>query len=287
MAQIAENTMAEYDKSSKWLIQHHGDSILRLAQVRDIESWRALQAELVQPRQLPDGLIEARIRGQAEAHLFLVEVATYPERRLVEQVFGDVALAWLNRRVLPEVLVLVLHPKGKLQAVDSANLQSPLGWTQWHARWRVVELWTIPAEELLAAKEPGLVPWVPLAQITGPPDPIFQQCRDLIDRQTPTQDRANLLAVTQVLSKLRYNDPRLLTILGGRKTMIESPLIQELLAEQMHATILDALEVRFGPVPQDMAAAVQAIQEEQRLKELHKFAVGCADLSLFRARLQS
>ncbi len=57
----------------------------------------------MQPRQLPDGLLEARIRGQAEAHLFLVEVATYPERRLVEQVLGDSALAWLNRRVLPKL----------------------------------------------------------------------------------------------------------------------------------------------------------------------------------------
>ena len=73
--------------------------------------------------------------------------------------------------------------------------------------------------------------------------------------------------------------------------MIESPLIQELLheffAEKMHAAILDVLEVRFGPVPQDVATAVQAIQDEQRLKELHKIAVGCGDLSLFRARLQS
>jgi hypothetical protein len=54
-----------YDKSSKWLIQHHGDSILRLAGIRDIESWKPLQAELVQPRQLPDGLIEAQLRGQS------------------------------------------------------------------------------------------------------------------------------------------------------------------------------------------------------------------------------
>ena len=197
------------------------------------------------------------------------------------------ALAWLNRRVLPEVLVLVLHPKGKVQAVDSANLQSPLGWTHWQARWRVVELWTIPAADLLAAGEPGLFPWVPLAQITGPPDPIFRQCRDLIDRQAAPRDRANLLAVTQVLSKLRYNDPRLLTILGGRKTMIESPLIQELVAERMQEAILDVLEVRFGPVPQDVAAAVQTIQEDQRLKELLKFAAGCGDLGLFRVRLQS
>ena len=125
------------------MVPHHGDSILRLAEVRDIESWRALQAELVQPRRLPDGLIEAQIRGHAE-------------------------------------------------------------------------------------------------------------------------------------------DERLL---------IESPLIQELmhevLAEQMHAAILDVLEVRVGPVPQDVAAAVQTIQVEQRLKELLKFAAGCGDLGLFRARLQS
>ena len=30
----------QYDKSSKWLIQHYGDSILRLAGVRDFLAWR-------------------------------------------------------------------------------------------------------------------------------------------------------------------------------------------------------------------------------------------------------
>lgn len=39
-----------YDRSSKWLIQHHGDSMLRLAQIRDIDNWRPAQAEVVQPR---------------------------------------------------------------------------------------------------------------------------------------------------------------------------------------------------------------------------------------------
>ena len=37
----------QYDKSSKWLIQHYGDSILRLAGVRDFLTWRPLAAELV------------------------------------------------------------------------------------------------------------------------------------------------------------------------------------------------------------------------------------------------
>ncbi len=30
--------MHDYDKSSKWLIQHHGDAILHLAGIRDIVS---------------------------------------------------------------------------------------------------------------------------------------------------------------------------------------------------------------------------------------------------------
>ena len=38
-----------YDKSSKWLIQHHGDSMLRLAKVERIAAWRPAQAEVVQP----------------------------------------------------------------------------------------------------------------------------------------------------------------------------------------------------------------------------------------------
>jgi hypothetical protein len=58
--------MYEYDKSSKWLIKHHGDSILRLAGVEDIASWTPLQAELVEPRQLPDGVLSALEYGQSE-----------------------------------------------------------------------------------------------------------------------------------------------------------------------------------------------------------------------------
>ena len=64
-----------YDRSSKWLIEHHGDAILRLAGIRDLDSWRPLPPELVQPRKLPDGLIEAHRRDHAEPGLFIVEVS--------------------------------------------------------------------------------------------------------------------------------------------------------------------------------------------------------------------
>ena len=58
------------------MIQHHGDAILRLGGVDDVVSWRALQAEVVRPRQLPDVLIEVTRRGKPKPELFIVETAT-------------------------------------------------------------------------------------------------------------------------------------------------------------------------------------------------------------------
>jgi hypothetical protein len=47
----------------------------------------------------------------------------------------------------------------------------------------------------------------------------------------PPEEKANLLAVTQVLTELRYNEDAgllsvLLTVLGGAQIMLESPLVE-------------------------------------------------------------
>lgn len=276
--------MQEYDRTSKWLIQHHGDSILRIAGVHNLVSWRPLQAELVQPRQLPDGLVEAQLAGEPQPALFVLELATYPDQRLLEQVLRDMTLVYLDRRVLPEVLVLVLHPKGNLIADAAHELHSPCGWTRLEASWRVVRLWTIAADELLAADDVGVIPWVPLSQISGPAEPVLQKCRERIDRDANEQNRENLLAVTQVLTRLRYNDPRLLAILGGQNAMIDSPLIQELISERAHKLIITVLETRFGPVPDDITALLATtIDDDARLNELARVAASCDDLDAFRA----
>ena len=277
----------EYDRSSKWLIQHRGDAILRLGGVAGIQSWRPMQAEVVQPRQLPDGLLEVQLLGEEGPDLFVIEIATYPEDRVTEQVIRDTMLVHLDRRRLPEVLTLVLCPRGNVQVSGTEQLSSRQGWTRLQLSWRVVELWTLPAEELLAANDVGLIPWVPLTQFDGPPKPILQQCRERIDKQAPAEERANLLAVTQVLTRLRYNDRGLLSIFGGRRAMIESPLIQELMAERSHKHILRFLTDRFGPVPQDIRDSLQMIQDEARLDDLVVWADRCPDLEAFCTRVSA
>jgi hypothetical protein len=106
--------MAAFDRSGKWLIEHFGGSFLRLGGVKTVRSWRAVQPEVVQPAQLPDGLIEARLVGERKPRYFVVEIGTYPERRLVRQLVRDTLLVYLDREKLPETLAVVLRPRGRL-----------------------------------------------------------------------------------------------------------------------------------------------------------------------------
>ncbi len=214
------------DNSAKWMIDHHGDALLRLGGITGFSSWRAAQTTLAHPKQLPDGLLEVTFPGQATPHLCVIEMATYPERRAEEQAVRDAALVWLDRGVLPEVLTLVLHPKGNLRVGGDWQLTSRLGGTRLAGRWTVIEVWTLSAADLLAMNDVGAIPFVPLAQTTETPEVLVRQCRERIDQQAGPQERDNLLAVTQVMTRLRYNDLSLLTILGGRQAMIESPLLQ-------------------------------------------------------------
>ena len=190
-----------------------------------------------------------------------------------KQLTGDLMLVYLDRGQLPEAVTLVLRPKGKYRIPRSRNLRSRHGLSSCRLKWRVVELWTIPAEDLLQAQDVGLIPWVPLTDFPDPPETMIQRCREAIEQHAPPGEKANLLAVTQVLTYLRYNDVGLLTILGGRKVMLESPLIDELVMEKYgelltertreatretacetaHQDIVTVLEARFGDVPRDLA----------------------------------
>jgi hypothetical protein len=271
-----------YDRSSKWLIQHHGDSMLRLAKIAGIKTWRPAQAEVVQPRQLPDGLLEVRLQGEQRDDLFLLEVATYPERRVGNQLSRDLMLVYLDGGEWPEAVTLVLRPKGKFRVPSRLSLRSRCGLSSCRVRWRVVELWRVPAAELLAADDVGLIPWVPLAASADPPDVVLRRCRDVIDQRASAAEKPNPLAVTQIFTSLRYNDVRLLSILGGKKAMIESPLIQELVADRARQDLLAVLETRFGRIPDDLDDAIEAIEDDDKLTVLLRKAVSCPDVDAFR-----
>ena len=125
---------AKYDISSKWLIEHYAAAMLKLAGVGPVARARPLPGEVVQTRQLPDGLVEARITGRTDPVLCLIEVSTYPYSAVPEALLDDIALTYLDRRVIPEVVTLVLRERGNVRVDSSIRLASPLGTTRLKAR---------------------------------------------------------------------------------------------------------------------------------------------------------
>lgn len=277
-----------FDPSSKWMLEVYGASILYLAGARGVLSCKARKAEVVQPRQLPDGLLEARFADSKEPRLVLVEVATYPEPRVVQQVCDDIRLVRQARGAARGggAVPVPARPVPRARAVQA---RSALGWTTETLSWKVVELWTLSAEELLAAPNVGVVPWATLARYDGPPEVLLQRCRDRIDREGGRQTD-NLLAVSQVFAKLHFDRPGWLEIIGGKKMFSDLPPIKELTAESARAThvknILRVLSKRFGAAPPAVAAGLAQVKEEDQFERLLDLAVTCASLPHFEDALR-
>lgn len=281
------------DRSGKWLLTHHGDAILKLGGITGFTAWKALQPEMVAPRRLPDGLIEARFPGEAEPTWVLVEIETCPDRAVDQQVLDDLMLIAVDRQVVPEVVSLVLKPKGNLTVSGTVVRTSPQGRTRVSGSWPVVRLWELEAEALLAAGDVGLIPWVPLTRSPLPAEELLTQCRDRLAAVPDPTDRAGLMAVTQILAGLAFPDRRFLHLFGGPEVMIESPVLDEVKEilrkryESAHSRRLavSALETRFGSIPADVQTKLDTITDQTRLDSLVLLAAMCPDLATFAAQL--
>ena len=281
----------QYDAGSKWLIETFAAELLRLAGVGPVAACRVLPGELVQSRQLPDGLVEVTFPGRAEPVLHLIEINTYPYSRVPAELLDDVLLTYLDRRVVPEVIALTLAEKGHVRIDPEVRLTSPLGHTRLEARWRVINLWELCAADFLPLTDPGLAPWVPLMRIDGPPGVVLQQCRDAIDAGTTGGRKANLLGVTRILAGLRFDDKMLEALFREEGNMFESPVLQKWFAQRELAACqgmtLDILQHRFGAVPADISAGVKLVTDHPRLVDLAALAGRCASLDEFRTHLSS
>ena len=73
--------------------------------------------------------------------------------------------------------MLVLRPKGKFRIADKHTIQSKLGTARLQVDWKPIELWMLSAEEFLSEGDVGILPWVPLMQMDGPPESVLEALR--------------------------------------------------------------------------------------------------------------
>jgi hypothetical protein len=193
-----------FDIGSKWLLQNQGKGALLVGGFKDVQRIEPMPGEIVQNRKYPDGLLRVHLAGQRKPHYVLIEIATYSEKRALRQALDDLTLSYQTLGHLPELLMLILRPKGQLRISGRHSVQSKLGLSRLGAEWRPVELWTLPATEFLAEGDVGVTPWVPLMDFARPPEALLERCAEKIEREAHPKDRADLLAVSQVLGGLKF-----------------------------------------------------------------------------------
>lgn len=276
-----------FDIASKWLLHNQGKGALLVGGLTDVQRIEPMPGEIVQNRKYPDGLLRVYLAGQRQSHHVLIEIATYPEKRALRQALDDLTLSYQTLGHLPELLMLILRPKGQFRISGRHTVRSKLGLSCLEAEWKPVELWTLPAAEYLDRGDVGVTPWIPLMDFSGLPETLIERCAEKIEHQAHPKDRADLLVVSQVMAGLRFPDPALLQLFGGQRPMIESPLIQKVIAETIHQNILDVLKVRFETVPRNVTKPLREILDEKKLRKLNMLAVKCPDLETFRQALLS
>ena len=204
-------------------------------------------------------------------------------------------LVTADRGRVPEVASLVLKPKGNQVVTGGATRASRRGTTEVSGRWPVVNVWELDAEALLAAGDPGLIPWVPLARTDRSTDDVLADCRDRIAGVADPRDRSGLAAVTVILAGLAYPGRNILSLFGGAEAMIESPVLDEVMdivrkRERMAAvreSLIAFLGARFGPLPAGIHAVVTDVNDLGRLNDLVRQAATCPNMAAFAASIGS
>src|SRR5690349_1572069 len=116
-----------YAIGSKWLLQNQGKAVLLVGGLANVRRAEPMPSEVLQSRRCPDGLLQALLGDDPRPHHVLIEIATYPERRALLQALDDLTLAYAALGHLPELLMLVLRPKGKFRIEGKHTIQSELG----------------------------------------------------------------------------------------------------------------------------------------------------------------
>ena len=164
-------------------------------------------------------------------------------------------------------------------------------------QYKVIRLIELDGQGILDAGPSGLLPFAPLMQ---PPAGVDAEAwlRQCVNRaqQVPMDEtrKVHYLADLAILGGLVYNLDTIKTIIA-EETMYESSVVQHFAEKALKQGIeqggreraiedlLEVLEIRFGLAASDpLADRIEAINDVQRLKQLHRAAIQVPSLQAFR-----
>lgn len=270
-----------FDHTLKILIETWPGDWLRLLGLPADGTIEAIDTELPAMAVQSDRMF--RVHGGQEyiAHL---ELQSNADGGLPDRSFLYNTLSY-RREGLPVVTsVVLLRPKADGPFMTGVvERHDPLGHCYLRFEYRVIRLWQIPVETILAGG-PGIWPLAPLAQ--GAESNLASVVSDFQRRveTLPAARQSELLTAGFILTGL-LNEPEVGAALFRKvRTMKESTTYQEIVAEgegkgraegrvegrveALQEVLLELAAREFGPPSQTIQNAVRSLRSEEQLRSL-------------------
>jgi predicted transposase YdaD len=210
------------------------------------------------------------IRVNAVAPWLLhVELQAGPETELADRVhLYNTLLRWRHGCPVRSVIVLLRRQADSPRLTGLLEHLDPVGDWERRFRYRVVRVWQLPAEALLTGGL-GSLPLTPVSAVTEPELPeVLHRMKQRLDREVQEPERRTLWAATYFLMGLRYPPALAGQLLQEVQNMEESSTYQAVLSKEARRILLRMGRKRFGPPDEATTAAIQAIEDVNRLEEL-------------------
>jgi predicted transposase YdaD len=167
------------------------------------------------------------------------------------------ALIWAKYEIKLAVFMFLLTDRGVPKEL-SGEFQVDGGDLELRMRVRIVKLWEVPAEELIATGDPATMAWVPLANFSGAQ---LWKAANLIRASGDSEVRSRMT----LLYGLRYRNIEVLESMLTEEMMRESAYYQKILNRGVEQGRLDGgrglvrklLITKFGPLSERVEGLLQ------------------------------
>jgi hypothetical protein len=277
--------MAAFDHGIKIIARTTGRQLARLAGI-PCKHWEPAESTLqATVEKLADRVFLAR-QGKERFVVYFEFYTTWDPDAPWDMLAKSGMLS--QREKLPTCAVaVVLRPQGfKSRRLFRLSARGKPTQALWYEE---VCLWKMEPEPWWE-KVPGLMALYPLCRHNSlPQDAIVHAAGAIEHLIKPAGERADLLTVLGIFSRLGYPDLDPYTIIG-REKMQESKFYQEIkeegALEGKREAMLVFIEGRFGPrARKAVAAAVDAVTDPEEVDRLLRLAGHCETLEEFRAGL--
>ncbi len=309
--------MADVDTISKYLIQRYPDDFVRFSLSRDdIKVLAVLDTEqpTVKTRRT-DSLLRVRI-GDTKCLVHTeFQTADHTNPPMPRRMAGYIGRLVEQYGLPVYAIVIYLRPDAGRRDPGHYFQESP--GHRILIEYQVIRLSEQAGQSILASGAVGLLPFAPLMQPAGQVSAAWlETCVRAVQAQPlDLSVKADCLAGMSLLSGLVYAPETVSTIFfkeGLMDLIRESPVAQYLTQqareegieqgrqegrqegrehgsrERAMEALLDVLEIRFAVDTTDpLAARIAAIDDVQRLKQLHRAAIQVPSLEAFRRLLDA